>query len=1003
MIIGGRELKRLGLISAPAYVVPGHMLEQFSREYLQLFPGARILVASRDDVTPAARKNFVARCATGDWDAVIMTISSFEKIPVSAEARASFLADKIAAYRAAIEAAEGRGGLSVKQLQKALVREEEKHRRLLAADKKDDGVTFEATGIDYLHIDEAHYFKSLPRPSRIQGAAHAGSQRAEDLAMKLAVLRDRHGARVATFATATPIANSIAEMWVMQSYLQPDALEAAGLAAFDGWAATFGRTVTAMELSPDGSSYRMHSRFARFANVPELLTMFGAVADIAGRDQVPLDVPDVAGGGPETVIVTPGDGLREFMAELVQRAQAVRNRSVRPEEDNMLAIGNDGRAAALDLRLVGRPPDGDAGKVAVAAGRIAAAVGADPFPALPGPRRDPLGAARDSAAGVLRPGHPEEGRRVERVRGAPPAGSTTPAIPHGQVRFIHEAANDKAKGELFAACRDGRVSVLIGSTDKMGVGVNVQTRAIAVHHLDCPWWPASIEQRDGRIRRQGNQNPEVHILRYATQSSFDVFTWETVQRKATFIDQVMRGDIAGRSIDDIGDAALSYAEVKALATGNPLIMERAGVASDLVRLERQLAAHNRDQAALVRTHASAERRASHARASADAYRAVDARRQPTAGDRFSMTVAGTRHDKRADAAAALQEEITGRLDRLALGARSTAVVGQLGGIDVELTATRDPGGAYGELGFSGLPGWVANFTRGELRALAPIGLISRLEHRLNGLAERAAEADDDADRAEAEAARASGRIGAGFDQMARIDELRSRLADIDAALAPLEETDPPPTEPAGARTVAYQDLPADVQARIADLTGRHDLDGSTLEVFPVEVARFPDVPIGEDPGDTSNAADYRDVALSGSSPTLLLGEYWLAGRRRRRRRPGPTHHHHRRHRPDRTRRRPRPGGPTRREPGTAHPVDGPTTRRPDDARRPGAAGFRRRRPLRRCPRHWRAALAETPKPRTIRRQRHRSVTRLVSSNHSERGGIPVIVTTTSADNGRRPR
>ena len=852
------------------------MLEQFSREYLQLFPGARILVASRDDVTPAARKNFVARCATGDWDAVIMTISSFEKIPVSAEARAAFLADKIAAYRSAIEAAEGRGGLSVKQLQKALVREEEKHRRLLAADKKDDGVTFESTGIDYIHIDEAHYFKSLPRPSRIQGAAHAGSQRAEDLAMKLAVLRERHGARVATFSTATPIANSIAEMWVMQSYLQPDALTAAGLAAFDGWAATFGRTVTGIELSPDGSSYRMHSRFARFANVPELLTMFGAVADIAGRDQVPLDVPDIAGGGPETVIVTPGDGLREFMAELVKRAQAVRNRTVRPEEDNMLAIGNDGRAAALDLRLVGRQADGDAGKVAVVAGRVAELWEQTRFQRYLAPDGTPSARPGTVQLVFCDLGTPKKGGGwsvyEELRRRLYDAG-----IPYGQVRFIHDAANDKAKGELFAACRDGRVSVLVGSTDKMGVGVNVQARAIAVHHLDCPWWPASIEQRDGRVRRQGNQNPEVHVLRYATQSSFDVFTWETVQRKATFIDQVMRGDIAGRSVDDIGDAALSYAEVKALATGNPLIMERAGVASELVRLERQLAAHNRDQAALVRTHASAERRAGHARASADACRAVDARRQPTAGDRFSMIVAGARHHKRAEAATALQDELSGHLDRLALGARSTAVVGQLGGIDVELTATRDPGGAYGELGFSGLRGWVANFTRGELRALAPIGVISRLEHRLNNLAERAAESDDEAVRAQTEAARALGRIGAGFDQMARIDELRNRLADIDVALAPLEETDPPPTVPPEARTVAYQELPVGVRARIAELTRRHDLRGSTLEVFPVEVARFPHVPIDDDPGDSRTRADDPDNALSGSAPTLLLGEYWLAG------------------------------------------------------------------------------------------------------------------------------
>ncbi|MDP9072657.1 MAG: helicase, partial [Actinomycetota bacterium] len=607
MIIGGREMKRLGLIAKPAYVVPNHLLEQFSREYLQLFPGARLLVASKEDVTPAARKNFVARCATGDWDAVLMTGTSFLAIPVSDEDRARFMAEKIATFRDAITAARERGGLSVKQLQAALLREEQRHAKLLAADRKDDGVNFSATGIDYIFLDESHLYKNLQRTSHIQGAGQKGSQRAEDLDMKLSVLRERHGARVATFATATPIANSIGEMFVVQKYLQPEALEAADIANFDAWAATFGRTVTALELSPDGSSYRMSTRFARFANVPELLTMFGGVADVRTRDQLQLAVPDLPAGA-ETVIVAPDDGLRQYMAELAARTKAVSNRSVRPEEDNILKINGDGRRAALDLRLVGRPPDPAGGKVAAAADRIAQIwaetadvryLGGDGRPA---PRPGSLQLVFCDM-GTPRPGgewsvYEELRGRLER-RGIPP----------GRVRFIHEATNDKAKGELFAACRDGRVSVLIGSTEKMGVGVNVQARAFSLHHLDCPWRPADLEQRDGRLVRQGNQNSQVRILRYATESSLDVYVWQTCTRKATFIDQVMRGEIAGRSIDDIGDAALSYAEVTALATGNPLIMERAGVAGDLARLERQLAAHRRDQDVLVRTKGSSQRRA----------------------------------------------------------------------------------------------------------------------------------------------------------------------------------------------------------------------------------------------------------------------------------------------------------------------------------------------------------------------------------------------------------
>jgi N12 class adenine-specific DNA methylase len=882
MIIGGREMKRLGLISKPSYVVPGHMLEQFSREYLQLFPAARVLVASKDDVDPAHRKNFVARAATGDWDAVIMTRSSFELIPVSVEARTRFLADKIATYRSAIEAAEGRGGLSVKQLQKGMLKVEEKHRALLASDRKDDGVSFEATGIDYLAIDEAHYYKSLFHTSRIPGAGHQGSRRAEDLAMKLAVLRDRHGSRVCTFATATPIANSIAEMWVMQSFLQPDALEAAGLASFDGWAATFGRTVTALELSPDGSSYRMSSRFARFANVPELLTMFGAVADLRTRDQLPMDIPTAAGGGPETVVVAPGDGLRQYMAELVERAREVRNHAVKPDVDNMLSIGNDGRAAALDLRLVGRAPDPTGGKIAVAADRIAAlwAEGKDRIYLGADGRPSPRPGTLQLVFCDLGVPHKGGGWSVyQELRWRLHAAG----IPEGQVRFIHDARNDKAKGELFAACRDGRVSVLIGSTEKMGVGVNVQSRVTAVHHLDCPWWPASIEQRDGRGQRQGNQNDEIRILRYAARGSFDVFTWETVQRKATFIDQVMRGDAVGRSIDDIGDAALSYAEVKALATGNPLIMERAGVASDLVRLERQLAAHNRDQGALMKSRAASERRAGHLRSTAASYRDADSRRQPTAGDRFAMVVAGARYHSRPDAGAALQHEVMARLDHMALGARAVTVVGHLGGLDVELNATRDPGGAYGELGFAGLPAWVVNFTRAELRDFSPGGLVSRLEHRLAALGERAQDAEQDADAAEREAARAAARIGAPFDQLDRIAELRTRLAEIDVALAELEDIDPPADTASETRTVSYQDLPEDMQVLIADLCGRvDDLDESrlTFKVFALDISAFPVVDVENDPQDTRYLADYLGVPMDCFPPVVVVGEYWLDGRHR---------------------------------------------------------------------------------------------------------------------------
>ena len=474
MVIGAMELRRLGLVKKPAFVVPNHMLEQFSRELGQLYPRAKVLVAGRDDATAAGRKSFVARCATGDWDAVVITASAFARVPVSDDTRRAFIAERITELRDAIGASPQ--GLSVKRLEERVARLEQKHEQLLATERRDDGVTFEASGVDYLLVDEAHGWKNRPFATHIAGVGGAGSQKAEDLEMKLGYLRSRYGPRVTTFATATPIANSIAEMWVMQSYLQPDRLAAAGVAAFDAWAASFGRTVTGLELSPDGGSYRINTRFARFANVPELLTMFRAVADVRSAAQLALPgVPALEGGAAKTVVVPPSPELQEFVAELVERAEDVRQRRVSPDEDNMLKISGDGRKAALDLRLVGRPPDPDGGKIVAAAAAIAQryhaegdAVYAD-RPGHPSPRRGSLqvvfcdlGTPRpDGSWSVYR-----ELRDELVARGVAP----------GRIRFVHEAGDDKAKAELFAGCRDGRVSVLIGSTEKMGVGTNVQSR-----------------------------------------------------------------------------------------------------------------------------------------------------------------------------------------------------------------------------------------------------------------------------------------------------------------------------------------------------------------------------------------------------------------------------------------------------------------------------------------------------------------------------------------------
>ena len=798
MVLAGIELRRLGLVRRPAYVVPNHMLGQFTREFLQLYPAARVLVATREDASPGGRKRFVARCATGDFDAVICTHSSFERIPLSRATRSAYLGERIDTFRAAALESAGGKGLTVKRLEAAAARLESRHQALQAEQSKDDGATFEEAGVDFVFVDEAHLFKNKAFPTRIQGAGGSGSRRAEDLDVKLWWLRRTNGPRVACFATATPIANSVAEMYVMQSYLQPDVLAAAGIEAFDAWAATFGATVTALELAPDGGSYRLTTRFARFRNVPELLTMYRQAADARTAGQLDLPVPALAGGKPETVIVEPSDTLRDYVTGLVDRAQQVRNRAVTPEEDNMLKVTGDGRRAALDLRLVDRAPDPAGGKIAVAADRVAAiwAATRENRYVDPAGRQHPrpgalqfvfcdLGTPRQGQWNVY-----DELRHQLVARG----------IPVDVIRYVHDATNDRAKADLFAACRDGRVAVLIGSTEKMGVGTNAQTRAVALHHLDCPWRPADLEQREGRLLRQGNQNSEVSILRYATEGSFDVFMWQTVERKAAFIAQVTAGNPGARDLDDIGDQALSYAEVKALATGNPAIMEKAGVDAEIAKLQRLRSAHHRDQHALGGTHASALARADRHDRAAARIEAALARRVDTRGDRFAMTVIGTRHTGRADAGNALRTELA-RQHRQPDA--SPVTLGELGGLDVRLTAT-----GHDQITIALDDVAAIDVSVSELAGTDPARLVGRLEHRLHRLGRDLDDARGAASEARSEADRAGRRLGSPFDLQPRLDTLLDRQAELERHLS--EVPDPTATSPPG--------HPPTPSARLAALT-----------------------------------------------------------------------------------------------------------------------------------------------------------------------------------------
>ena len=793
MAIAAMEMRRLSLARKPALVVPNHMLEQFAREWLQLYPTAKLLIADREKLSKARRTEFVARATTGDWDAIIFSQSSFVRLPLGAERQTAYLSERLERLRDALTDSRTGKGLSVKRLERRVADEEERLRKLQAGHRKDDGVRFEETGIDHLMIDEAHLYKNRRVDSAIDGMAHPGSQRAEDLDAKLWTLRQRHGPRVVTFATATPVANSMAELWVMQSYLQPDVLAELGLGPFDAWAANFGRTVTALELAPDGNSWRMSTRFARFCNVPELMGMWRQTADVRTTADLALPIPALVGGRSETVVVPGSDELATYVASLAERAERVRNRAVDPTVDNMLKITGDGRRSALDLRLVGEAPDPSGGKLAAAAERITTIW------------RDTQDRSYLDVAG--RP-HPRPGAlQLVFCDTSTPAGAgwnaynelrsllTTRGVPAEQVRFIHEAATDEAKAKLFGACRDGRVAVLIGSTEKMGVGTNVQTRATALHHLDCPWRPADIEQRDGRVLRQGNQNTEVQVLRYVTEGSFDTYMWQTLERKATFIAQVTGGDVGGREVDDIADTALSYAEVKALATGNPLIMEKAAVDAEVARLTRLQRAHADEQHRFRKALEAAQRQEASLRHKATRIEAVISQRVDTRGDHFRMTVGERTFDKRVDAGTDIAAAGTTLLEATLLGQTRTSVAGQLGGFEIEVEATRV---IAPEVLLRLADGVIeARWPAADWAGAEPARIITTLERRIDRLDDDLDSAVAGAERAATEASRAKAHLGQSFEHTAALAQSQRRQREVNEVLA-LEHAVPQrePVDPA---------------------------------------------------------------------------------------------------------------------------------------------------------------------------------------------------------------
>ena len=809
MVMGAMELRRLGIVRKPCVVVPNHMLEQFTREWLQLYPRARILAASTRDLTGDARRMFVARAAADDWDAIVMTQTAFERISVTPDTERGYLTRQASELRRALEASERGSGLTVKRLERAVVRLDEQLARLRDVEV-DPGLCFEQTGIDYLIVDEAHHYKNLQTASNIPSASIEGSKRATDLQIKLDLLRDRHDGRAGTLATATPIANSITEAHVMQRYLRPDLLQAAGVLPFDAWAATFGRTVTELELAPTGGgSYRIATRFSRFQNVPEMLRMFRVFADVKTAEDLNLPTPDLTvrpdgTRGPETIVIDPSPELERYLLKLSDRAEAVRGGTVDPTEDNMLLITSDGRKAALDMRLVadGQPATGT-DKLTVAADRIAAIHHAHAdrrYLTADGAPSDRTGALQIVFCDLSTPDR-DRWNAYAQLRDH----LIDRGVPADQVRFIHEAKTDPDKARLFAAARAGEISVLIGSTAKMGVGTNIQARAVALHHLDCPWRPADIEQRDGRAIRQGNQNPEVGIYRYAVERSFDSYSWQTVERKAGFIAQVMRGRLDVRSVEDIGDSALSYSEVKALASGDPLILDKAQADAERARLGRLHSAWSRSQQSVRGRIVGLQDQLGSTQQRQSALTRLLPHVTEIRGDAFQMTIAGQSTHDRAQAAAML----TQWGHSAAQGRPRTQPLGELAGLALDGRVAYDAvrGAQVLSVTLHELPVDAANLTLAQLRE-DPASIVRQLEARVRDLPALGDRLDTQHTQITEQIAQARDVLATPFKYADELTEATDRCA---AIAAQMTERAQPAAEPAADSTPpAVSHAPSDV-------------------------------------------------------------------------------------------------------------------------------------------------------------------------------------------------
>ena len=762
MIAAGMESKRLGLAQKSLYVVPNHLLEQWGSDFLRLYPGANVLVATKKDFEPANRKRFCSRIATGDYDAVIIGHSQFEKIPLSRERQIALLENQIADITFSIESAKTQVGeqYTVKQMEKTKKTLKAKLEKLNDQTRKDDVVTFEQLGVDRLFVDESHYYKNLflyTKMRNVAGISQTDAQKSSDMFMKCRYMDEITGGKGITFATGTPVSNSMTELYTIMRYLQYDTLMNMGMGHFDSWAATFGETVTAIELSPEGTGYRAKTRFARFFNLPELISIFKEAADIQTADMLNLPVPEA-----EYIneVLKPSEKQKEMVEAFSERAEQVRGGAVDPRVDNMLKITNDGRKCALDQRLLNDMlPDAGESKVNACV-ENAFQVWEDGkdtqatqliFCDLSTPKNDGTFNVYDDVRNKL----------VER------------GIPKEQIAFIHEYNTEVRKAELFAKVRAGQVRILMGSTPKLGAGTNVQDRLLALHHLDCPWKPSDLEQQEGRILRQGNQNDKVKIFRYVTENTFDSYMWQILENKQKFISQIMTSKSPVRACEDVDDTALSYAEIKALATGNEYIKEKmdldvqvsklkllkANHTSQIYRLESDIAKRYPVQITALKEKIAGMR------VDADVVKGIDLQDN----DHFAMTVGGKLYTDKKEAGVALISA--------ASGLKSVKSAGQIGEYHgFALSSEYNFLSNTYTMTIKGKCSYKIEFGKDTL------GNIQRIHNALSAIEKKLADTEQNLETVQQQLKTAQEEVQKPFPKEAELSEKMERLAELNAML-----------------------------------------------------------------------------------------------------------------------------------------------------------------------------------------------------------------------------